>query len=154
MPRPNAASHEATVLAFDFGTRRIGVAVGNTVLRVARPLTTIAAEANGPRFAAIAALIDTWRPDVLVVGRPVHADGTPHEMTSRADRFARQLEGRFGLEVARVDERYTTEEAEAALAESGVRAKERTSVRDQVAAQLILQAWFDDTKAAGPPGVA
>ena len=154
MPRPNAASHEATVLAFDFGTRRIGVAVGNCLLRVARPLTVIAAEANAPRFAAIAALIETWHPDVLVVGRPVHADGTPHEMTSRADRFARQLEGRFGVEVARVDERYTTEEAETALAEAGVRAHERKTVRDQVAAQLILQAWFDDTKAAGPPGVA
>ena len=153
MPRPDAASHEATVLAFDFGTRRIGVAVGNCLLRVARPLTVIAAEANAPRFAAIAALIETWHPDVVVVGRPVHADGTPHEMTSRADRFARQLEGRFGVEVARVDERYTTEEAEAALAESGVGGRERKAVRDEVAAQLILQAWFDDMK-AGPPGVA
>jgi len=153
VPRPDAASHEATVLAFDFGTRRIGVAVGNCLLRVARPLTVIAAEANAPRFAAIAALIETWHPGVLVVGRPVHADGTPHEMTSRADRFARQLEGRFGVEVARVDERYTTEEAEAALAESGVGGRERKAVRDEVAAQLILQAWFDDMK-AGPPGVA
>ena len=154
MPRPNAAGHEATVLAFDFGTRRIGVAVGNTLLRVARPLTTIATEANAPRFAAVAALIETWRPDVLVVGRPVHADGTPHEMTSRAERFARQLEGRFGLEVARVDERYTTEEAEAALAQAGVRAEERKAVRDQVAAQLVLQAWFDDTKETGSAGVS
>ena len=154
MPRPNAAGNEATVLAFDFGTRRIGVAVGNTLLRVARPLTTIATEANAPRFAAVAALIETWRPDVLVVGRPVHADGTPHEMTSRAERFARQLEGRFGLEVARVDERYTTEEAEAALAQAGVRAGERKAVRDQVAAQLVLQSWFDDTKETGSAGVA
>jgi putative Holliday junction resolvase len=128
--------------------------VGNTLLRVARPLTTIAAEASAPRFAAVAALIETWRPDVLVVGRPVHADGTPHEMTSRAERFARQLEGRFGLEVARVDERYTTEEAEAALAQAGVRAEERKAVRDQVAAQLVLQAWFDDTKETGSAGVA
>jgi putative Holliday junction resolvase len=142
------------VLAFDFGTRRIGVAVGNTLLRVARPLTTIAAEANAPRFAAVASLIETWRPAVLVVGRPVHADGTPHEVTSRAERFARQLEGRFGLEVARVDERYTTEEAEAALSQAGVRADERNAVRDQVAAQFILQAWFDDAEGTGPPGVS
>ena len=154
MPRPNAAGHEATVLAFDFGTRRIGVAVGNTLSRVARPLTTIAAEANAPRFAAVAALIETWRPDVLVVGRPVHADGTPHETTSRAERFARQLAGRFGLEVARVDERYTTEAAETSLSEAGVRAEERKAVRDQVAAQLILQAWFDDTKGTKPRGAA
>jgi putative Holliday junction resolvase len=118
--------------------------VGNTVLRVARTLTTIAAEANAARFQALAALIDEWQPELLVVGRPVHADGAPHEMTARAERFARQLEGRFGIEVARVDERYTTEEAESTLAAAGVRAGDRKAVRDEVAAQLILQAWFDD----------
>ena len=118
--------------------------MGNTVLRVARPLTTIAAEANAARFQALAALIDEWQPELLVVGRPVHADGAPHEMTARAERFARQLEGRFGIEVARVDERYTTEEAESTLAAAGVRAGDRKAVRDEVAAQLILQAWFDD----------
>ena len=139
-----SGEREATVLAFDFGTRRIGVAVGNTLLRVARPLTTIAAEATAARFAAVAALIDEWQPNVLVVGVPVHADGVPHEMTARAERFARQLEGRFGIEVARVDERYTTEEAESMLAAAGVRAGDRKAVRDEVAAQLILQAWFDD----------
>ena len=118
--------------------------MGNTVLRVARTLTTIAAEANAARFQALAALIDEWQPELLVVGRPVHADGAPHEMTARAERFARQLEGRFGIEVARVDERYTTEEAESTLAAAGVRAGDRKAVRDEVAAQLILQAWFDD----------
>ena len=132
------------MLAFDYGTRRIGVAVGNTLIRMARPLTTIAGEANAARFAAIASLIDEWRPELLVVGRPVHADGAAHEMTARVERFARQLEGRFGLPVARVDERYTTVAAEAALKASGVRAGERKAVRDQAAAQLILQSWFDD----------
>ena len=154
MQRPKAATPDATVLAFDFGTRRIGVAVGNTVLRVARPLTTIAAEASAPRFAALAALIDEWRPRLLVVGRPVHADGTPHEMTARAERFARQLEGRFGLEVERVDERYTTQRAESSLAEAGVRAGDRKAVRDEVAAQHILQAWFDDSARKDTLGVA
>jgi putative Holliday junction resolvase len=152
--RPKAATPDATVLAFDFGTRRIGVAAGNTVLRVARPLTTIAAEVSALRFAALAALIEEWRPHLLVVGRPVHADGTPHEMTARADRFARQLEGRFGLEVARVDERFTTQEAESALAAAGVRAGDRKAVRDGVAAQLILQAWFDDPARKVPLGAA
>ena len=118
--------------------------MGNTVLRVARPLTTITAEAHARRFDAIAALIGEWQPALLVVGRPVHADGVPHEMTVRAERFARQLEGRFGLEVARVDERYTTEEANGALAEAHVAVGDRKAVRDQVAAQFILQAWFDD----------
>jgi putative Holliday junction resolvase len=141
--RPRARSDEATVLAFDFGTRRIGVAVGNTLLRVARPLTTVADEANAVRFAALAALIGEWEPSLLVVGHPVHADGAEHAMTARAERFARQLEGRFGLPVARVDERFTSVGADGALAAAGVRAGARKAARDEVAAQLILQAWFD-----------
>ena len=141
------------MLAFDYGTRRIGVAVGNTLIRMAHPLTTITEEANVTRFAAIASLIGEWRPDLLVVGRPVHADGAAHEMTARAERFACQLEGRFGLPVARVDERYTTVAAEAALAAGGVAPRDRKAVRDQAAAQLILQSWFDDDttgQARGP----
>jgi putative pre-16S rRNA nuclease len=141
-----ARTDDETVLAFDFGTRRIGVAVGNMLLRVAHPLTTIADEAHAARFKAIAALIDEWQPGVLVVGRPVHADGALHEMTARAERFARQLEGRFGLGVARVDERLTTIEAEVDLAASGVRGRGRRAARDQVAARLILQSWFDEKK--------
>jgi putative Holliday junction resolvase len=128
--------------------------VGNTLLRVARPLTTIAASANAPRFEAVAALIREWQPDLLVVGRPVHADGLPHEMTARAERFARQLEGRFGLDVMRVDERYTTEAAESALVEAGVRPTHRKTARDEVAARLILQAWFDDPARKGTLGAA
>ena len=146
-PRP----HEETVLAFDFGTRRIGVAVGNALMRVAWPLTTIAAEANAARFAAIAALIDEWRPGRLVVGRPVHADGSPHGMTARAERFARQLEGRFGLSVERVDERYTSVEADAVLGAAGIRGSARRAARDATAAQVILQFWFDQsTPERGP----
>ncbi|MEO8303589.1 MAG: Holliday junction resolvase RuvX [Betaproteobacteria bacterium] len=141
---PTTRAGESTVLAFDFGTRRIGVALGNALTRVARPLTTVAGEANAARFAAIASLIDEWQPDLLVVGRPVHADGSEHEMTARAERFARQLEGRFALPVARVDERFTTVGADAALAEAGVRGPDRKAARDAVAAQFILQSWFDD----------
>ena len=140
---PTARSREATVLAFDFGTRRIGVAMGNAITQVAHALTTIELEANAARFAAIAALIDEWRPDLLVVGRPVHADGSEHEMTARAERFARQLATRFGLDVARVDERFTTIVAEAHLARAGVGARDRKKARDAAAAQIILQAWFD-----------
>src|SRR5690606_32587095 len=112
-------STDATFLAFDFGTKRIGVAVGNTIVRTARPVTTIEAEANDQRFAAIGALVNEWQPQALVVGVPVHADGSEHEMTQRARRFARQLGGRFRLPVIEVDERYTTEAAEMALRESG-----------------------------------
>jgi len=137
------------VLAFDFGTRRIGVAIGTTIVGVARPLTTIADDANAARFAAVAALIDEWQPDMLVVGLPVHADGAPHEMTARAERFARQHEGRFGVKEARVDERYTSQGAEDALVAAGARAGERKAARDGVAAQLILQAWFDSPSREG-----
>ncbi len=100
-------------LAFDFGLKRVGVAAGNSVTRQATPLRTVAAEGDA-RFAAIGRLIDEWRPDALIVGVPVHPDGAPHDNTRRAQRFARQLHGRFGLPVHEVDERYSTTEAVAA----------------------------------------
>jgi putative Holliday junction resolvase len=138
-----AAARQGTVLAFDFGTRKIGVAMGNTLVRVGHPLTTIEGEANRVRFAAIDALFAQWKPELLVVGRPTHADGTEHEMTARAERFARQLESRYGLPVIRVDERFTTLAAAAALAEKGIHGRARRAAQDAVAAQLILQSWFD-----------
>jgi putative holliday junction resolvase len=135
---------DATVLAFDFGTTKIGVAVGNMVVRVAHPLATIAGEANAARFDAIAALVAEWQPARLIVGRPVHADGTEHEMTVQAERFGRRLEGRFGLPVAFADERFTTRIADSTLRAAGVTGRARKAARDEVAAQLILQAWFDE----------
>ena len=134
---------DATLLAFDFGARRIGVALGTTRLRTARPLTTIDTERNDQRFAAIASLIAEWQPDRLVVGLPLHADGTPHAMTARARRFAHQLEGRTGLPVVQVDERHTTELARSALQADGRGGREHRALRDAVAAQLILQAYLD-----------
>jgi putative Holliday junction resolvase len=139
MPRPA----QGTILAFDFGERRIGVALGESALGVAHPLTTIAAERTGLRFDAIAALIDEWKPAALVVGLPLHLDDTPHALTARARRFARQLEGRFGLPVELVDERLTTREAATMLREAGVEARRQKPVRDQVAAQRILQDYFE-----------
>lgn len=136
------ATPAGTVLAFDFGTRRIGVATGETSTGIAHPLTTIVEPAGGRRFAAIKALIDAWHPVLLVVGLPTHADATAHSMTAWARRFARQLEGRFGVPVAFCDERFTTQAAEQALRAMGGR-RGRTPVRDQVAAQLILQAYLD-----------
>ena len=138
----------ATVLAFDFGTRRIGVAVGNALTCVAQPLTTIELNRDDERFAAIAALLEEWQPDVLVVGIPVHADGAAHAMTARAQRFARQLSGRFRLPVELADERWTTQLAQTALDEAGAGGRKGRDVRDQVAAQMILQGWFDDRGAA------
>lgn len=111
MPEPAAAAvRERSFLAFDFGTHRVGVASGNTLLRQAQGLKTIAAEGDA-RFDAIARLIAEWQPDALVVGVPFHPDGAAHENTQRARRFGRQLHGRFRLPVNEVDERYSTTQA-------------------------------------------
>ena len=120
-----------TFLAFDFGARRVGVATGNTLLRRASPLKTVAAEGEA-RFAAIGLLIDEWHPDALVIGVPFHPDGAEHENTLRARRFARQLHGRHRLPVHEVDERYTTTEALAAGAPDA----------DAAAAALILDQYL------------
>ena len=104
------APHVQTFLAFDFGLKRTGVASGNRLTRTATPQPTITAPGDA-RFVLIAERIQKWQPDALVVGVPFHPDGAPHENTARAQKFARQLRGRFGLEVFEVDERYSTTEA-------------------------------------------
>ena len=131
----------ATVLAFDFGTRRIGVAVGTTITRSARALATIDASDRD----ALARVIGEWQPQLLVVGLPVHADGTPHAMTERARRFGDDVSKRFGIPVEYADERHTSELARTALAGQGRDGRRR---RDEVAAQIILQGWLDDNATA------
>jgi putative holliday junction resolvase len=120
-----------TVLAFDFGLKRIGVAVGEPELRTAHPLRAIT------RFEEIELLVREWNPAALIVGLPTSAQGAPHRMTRQAEDFARRLERRFKLPVARVDERYTSVEAEHRL-----RGLKKKAV-DSVAAQLILEQYFD-----------
>jgi putative Holliday junction resolvase len=107
---PPQAIRLQTFLAFDYGLKRTGVASGNILTRTASPQATIAAEGNA-RFPLIEARIKLWQPDALVVGVPFHPDGASHENTVRAQKFARQLRGRFGLQVFEVDERYSTTEA-------------------------------------------
>ncbi|WP_436311669.1 Holliday junction resolvase RuvX [Variovorax paradoxus] len=102
--------HFQSFLAFDFGLKRTGVASGNRLLGAATPQATIKAEGDA-RFAQVEARIKEWQPDALVVGVPWHPDGAPHENTRRAQKFARQLRGRFNLQVFEVDERYSTTEA-------------------------------------------
>jgi putative Holliday junction resolvase len=118
-------------LAFDFGTKRVGVATGNSLLKTAQPLRTLALEGDA-RFRAIEALIKEWTPDALVIGVPFHPDGAEHDNTVRARRFGRQLHGRFRLAVHEVDERYTTVDALAAGARDA----------DGAAAALILEQFF------------
>lgn len=136
-----------TLLAFDFGTQRIGVAVGNTIAASSRPLTTIAEEKNELRFSAIAALISEWQPAALLVGLPCSDDGTPHEMTALCHRFSKRLHGRFGLTTILVDERYTSIAASEQLNKQGIRGKDQKPLIDQYAAQQILQAYLDEPAA-------
>lgn len=123
----------STVIAFDFGLKRIGVAVGNTLLKQATPLAVIEAATNDGKFAAIAAVLGEWEPDIAVVGLPLHPDGAEHEMSVRCRRFANQLNGRYGLPTVLVDERYS----------SAVLTQQRGQRIDSDAAALILQQYFD-----------
>ncbi|MCF8197878.1 MAG: Holliday junction resolvase RuvX [Sulfuritalea sp.] len=136
-----------SVLAFDFGEKRIGVAIG-TVLDeglpgTARALTTISSEANDARFTAIAELINEWQPVRMLVGRPLNDDGSSHEMTARCERFANQLRGRFRLPVEYVDERFSSTEADANLRGQGLSWQKRKQQLDAEAACIILQSWFE-----------
>ena len=143
---PGASQRPArgTVLGFDFGLARIGVAVGEFETAQANALTTIHAEGNRARFEAIGALIDEWRPVQLVVGLPLAHDGAPQERSPRCRRFANQLGGRYGLPVALVDERFSSAEAERLLTDAGhIRWQARKPVLDAAAAQIILQHYLD-----------
>lgn len=124
-----------TVLGFDFGLKRIGVAVGNTLLKQAQPLTIISAATNDGKFAEIAELIQEWKPALCIVGLPSHPDGAEHEMTVRCRRFANQLHGRFDVATVLVDERYS----------SAVISQQRGDLIDDQAAAIILQQYFDGT---------
>ena len=136
------------LLAFDFGEKRIGVATGNTLTGAAQPLGTVAEPTTDGRFARIGALIREWQPARLVVGRPLHPDGAAHEVTARAERFARQLEGRFGLPVSLVDERYSSVAAQARLRTQGRAARGRAAQGDDaMAAAIILEQYLSEAQA-------
>jgi putative holliday junction resolvase len=134
---------KGAVLAFDFGLKRIGVAVGDWETRLAHPLEIITGEANALRFERIEKLIGEWRPVGLVVGLPLSLEGEEHEMSQRCRRFANQLHGRYALPVALVDERLTSVSAESRLGEAGVFGKQRKAVLDSLAAQEFLQDYLD-----------
>ncbi len=125
---------DGVVIGFDFGAKRIGVAVGNTVTREARPYKILDSRTNDVRWKGVQAVINEWSPVALVVGIPCYPDGTAHEMTQRCERFGRQLEGRFHLPVHRVDERYSS-----AVVESDA------DFIDDEAACIILQQFFNQS---------
>lgn len=132
-----------TVLAFDFGTRRIGVAVGDFETRLAHPLTTITQPENRGRFAAVERLVAEWRPALAVVGLPSREDGSEHPVGRLARRFAQRLHGRFGLPVELVDEHLTSHDAEQSLRAAGARGLKLEAALDPVAAQRILETFFE-----------
>jgi putative Holliday junction resolvase len=137
------SDNHGTVLAFDFGEKRIGVAIGEQLLGIAHPLTTIHGEANDERFRAIGELIAQWEPVQLVVGLPLSLDGEEHAVTQLCRKFARRLNGRFNLPVALVDERLSSAEASQTLKQIGIGGRRQKPMLDQVAAQHILQSYFD-----------
>jgi putative holliday junction resolvase len=131
---PNQVSKPMTIMAFDYGTRRVGVAVGNTETRASQALKTISATNADALFKELENLLKEWQPDQIVVGLPTHPDGTKHEMTAKAKRFGNQLHGRFNLSVTWVDERYTS-----AVLESDPKMRDNL---DAHSAALILEQYL------------
>jgi putative Holliday junction resolvase len=140
--RASLLPRSGSILAFDFGEKRIGVAVGDLTAGIAHPLTTICAADNRSRFAAIAALIEEWQPAELVVGVATHEGGRVHPVGELARRFARRLEGRFGVATRLIDERLTSYMAEVRLREAGDARRKTKQALDAAAAQIILEAYF------------
>jgi putative Holliday junction resolvase len=134
MPETIRTTKELTVMAFDFGTRRIGVAVGNTLTCLGQPIRSISESSSDAAFKLIEGLLKEWQPNRLVVGLPCHPDGTEHEMSARARRFGNQLHGRFHLPVEWVDERYTS-----AVLEGNPDMRDNL---DAESAALILEQYF------------
>ena len=137
-----------TLLAFDYGTRSIGVANGQTITCSANPLTELRARDGTPNWDDIEKLLAEWQPDLVLVGLPLNMDGTESDFAARARKFARRLHGRFGVQVAMVDERLTTREAKSMVAH---RDSYRDNPVDALAAQLILESWLQDPTMAQEP---
>ena len=134
-----------TLLGFDFGTKRIGIAIAQEITGIANPLTTVTAIKHKPDWDSISKIIQEWQPDLLVVGLPLHMDGTEQEMTQAARRFSNQLNGRYNIPIALMDERLSSNEAESILNEqSGSQSLFQDKAQiDMISAQLILQSWIE-----------
>lgn len=135
-------SGQRLVLAFDYGTRRIGVAVGNELLKSARELPALSARDGIPDWLQVTRLLEEWQPGLLVVGLPLHMDGSESDMSIRARKFANRLHGRYGKPFEMVDERGSTREAKHIAHQSGHSGNYRQQSVDGIAAELILESWF------------
>lgn len=134
-----------TLLGFDFGTKRIGIAIAQEIIGTANPLKTITAIKHKPDWDSISKIIKEWQPDLLVVGLPLHMDGSEQPMTQAARRFSNQLNGRYQIPVALMDERLSSHEAESILNEQTGSFQDKAQI-DMISAQLILQSWMSINK--------
>ena len=132
----------STYLCLDFGLKNIGVAVGNTLTREARPLTVLSADHGKPHWAELAALIEEWKPTAVIVGHPIGESGETTELSTKAAKFSRQLEGRFGVNVELHDERFSSKEAKQYAKELGHNGDFVRHPIDDVAAAIILESWL------------
>ena len=144
---PNAPAKKC-LLGFDFGTAKIGIATGQTVTNTATPLNIISASDGVPNWITLAAILSEWHPDLIIVGLPLNMDDSESELSRRARKFARRLQGRFNIDALMVDERLTSREAKAACLKSGGRVLDKI---DDIAAALILQSWLDNPQLGDKP---
>lgn len=136
-------AHPTTVLAFDFGLRQIGVAVGNCLLNTTQPLAIISAREGIPDWSRVDGVVSEWQPDLLLIGNPLNMDGSESELSTRARKFARRLHGRLGLPVEMADERLSSFEAKQISRERGHRGNFKRQPIDSQAAELVLRAWLE-----------
>ncbi|RLA04991.1 MAG: Holliday junction resolvase RuvX [Gammaproteobacteria bacterium] len=132
------------IVAFDYGEKRIGVAIGQSITETANPLKALNANSGQPNWQEVEKILKEWQPDFLVVGLPLNMDGTEQLLTKRATKFSNRLEGRFGIKVKMMDERLTSVEArEQLFSSSGYKGLQKNSI-DSQAACLILESWFHE----------
>ena len=134
---------EGNIIGFDFGQKRIGVAIGNNISKSAQALITIESASNNQKFEAIQKIMDEWQPVSIVVGVPFNVDGSEHKVTNLCKKFAKQLEQKYALPIYLIDERYTSIEASYEIQDKKIDLKKRKLLIDQIAAKIILQSYLD-----------
>ena len=134
---------EGNVIGFDFGQKRIGVAVGNNISKTAQALITIDSSSNNQKFEAIQKIIEEWQPISIVVGVPFNVDGSEHKVTNLSKKFAKQLEQKYSLPTHLIDERFTSIEANHEIKDKKIDLKKKKLLIDQIAAKIILQSYLD-----------
>jgi putative Holliday junction resolvase len=145
-PQSHCSSHnqrEGNIIGFDFGQKRIGVAIGNNISKSAQALITIESTSSNQKFEVIQKIMDEWQPVSIVVGVPFNVDGSEHKVTNLCKKFAKQLEQKYALPIYLIDERYTSIEASYEIQDKKIDLKKKKLLIDQIAAKIILQSYLD-----------